>query len=76
MIDSPVFTLFKQLITFDKKIPQPVYIQVSQQIINAIQRRYLTKGTILPGTRNLSKILNVHRNTAVAIYDELASQGW
>jgi len=33
MIDSPVFTLFKQLITFDKKIPQPVYIQVSQQII-------------------------------------------
>ncbi|QOD60091.1 PLP-dependent aminotransferase family protein [Polaribacter haliotis] len=76
MIDSPVFALLKQLITFDKKIPQPVYIQVSQQIINAIQRRYLTKGTILPGTRNLSKLLEVHRNTAVAIYDELASQGW
>ncbi|QTE21772.1 PLP-dependent aminotransferase family protein [Polaribacter cellanae] len=76
MIDSPVFTLLKQLISFDKKTTQPLYIQVSQQIINAIQRRYLTKGTLLPGTRNLSKLLKIHRNTAVAIYDELASLGW
>ncbi|KGL62670.1 PLP-dependent aminotransferase family protein [Polaribacter sp. Hel1_85] len=76
MIDSPVNILFKQLIDFDKSIAQPVYIQVSQQIINAIQRRYLTKGTILPGTRILGQLLKVHRNTAVAIYEELASQGW
>ena len=76
MIDSPVIALFKQLIDFDKSIPQPVYIQVSQQIINAIQRRYLVKGTILPGTRILGKTLKIHRNTAVAIYEELASQGW
>ncbi|MCL7762288.1 PLP-dependent aminotransferase family protein [Polaribacter sp. Z014] len=76
MKDSPVNTLFKQLIDFDKSISQPVYIQVSQQIINAIQRGYVTKGTLLPGTRMLGEILKVHRNTAVAIYDELASQGW
>jgi len=76
MIDSPVNTLFKQLIDFDKSIPQPVYIQVSQQIINAIQRGYLSKGTLLPGTRVLGKLLKVHRNTAVAIYEELASQDW
>ncbi|AUC21408.1 GntR family transcriptional regulator [Polaribacter sejongensis] len=76
MIDSPVIALFKQLINFDKSIPQPVYIQVSQQIINAIQRRFLVKGTILPGTRILGQTLKIHRNTAVAIYEELASQGW
>ena len=76
MKDSPVNTLFKQLIDFDKNLPQPVYVQVSQQIINAIQRRYLTKGTLLPGTRVLALILKIHRNTAVAIYEELASQGW
>ena len=76
MIDSPVNILFKQLIDFDKSMSQPVFIQVSQQIINAIQRRYLAKGTLLPGTRVLGKILKVHRNTAVAIYEELASQGW
>jgi GntR family transcriptional regulator/MocR family aminotransferase len=76
MIDSPVNNLFKQLINFDKWIAKPIYIQVSQQIINAIQRGYLTKGTILPGTRVFAQLLKVHRNTAVAIYEELASQGW
>ncbi|MCG1034916.1 PLP-dependent aminotransferase family protein [Polaribacter sargassicola] len=76
MKDSPVGALFKQIIDFDKNQPQPVYIQVAQQIINAIQRNYLTKGTTLPGTRSLSQILKIHRNTAVAIYEELASQGW
>jgi GntR family transcriptional regulator/MocR family aminotransferase len=76
MIDSPDNTLFKQLINFDRSMSQPVYIQVSQKIVNAIQRQNLTKGTILPGTRVLAKLLKVHRNTAVAIYEELASQGW
>lgn len=76
MIDSPVNTLFKKLINLDKSKSQPLYLQVSGQIVNAIQRSYLTKGTILPGTRVLSQLLKVHRNTAVAIYEELASQGW
>ena len=76
MIDSPVNTLFKQLISLDKSKSQPQYLQASGQIINAIQRSYLTKGTMLPGTRVLSQLLKVHRNTAVAIYEELASQGW
>ena len=76
MSNSPVEYLLEQLITFDKKLTQPIYIQVSQQIINAIQRRYIRKGTILPGTRKFSNLLKIHRNTAVAIYEELASQGW
>ena len=76
MIDSPVNTLFKQLINIDRSVAQPVYIQVSQQIINTIQRRYINKGTRLPGTRMLGQLLKIHRNTAVAIYEELASQGW
>jgi GntR family transcriptional regulator/MocR family aminotransferase len=76
MIDSPVNILIKQLIGFDKNLSKPLYIQVSQQIINAIQRSYLTKGTRLPGTRVLGQLLKIHRNTAVAIYEELASQGW
>jgi GntR family transcriptional regulator/MocR family aminotransferase len=76
MLDSPVIALFKQLIYLDKSKSQSLYLQVSGQIVNAIQRRYLTKGTLLPGTRVLSELLKVHRNTAVAIYEELASQGW
>lgn len=76
MIDSPVNTLLKSLIHFDKSSASPVYIQISQQIINAIQRSYLAGGSLLPGTRIFSQLINVHRNTAVAVYDELASQGW
>jgi len=76
MKDSPDFDFFTKVILIDKKVSQPLYIQVSQQIINVIQRNYFSKGTMLPGTRLLSKLLKVHRNTAVAIYNELASQGW
>jgi GntR family transcriptional regulator/MocR family aminotransferase len=75
-MNSPVSDLLKQLVTYDKTIVQPVYIQVAQQLINAIQRGYLEKGSKLPGTRVISQLLNIHRNTAVAIYEELASQGW
>ncbi|QDO93391.1 PLP-dependent aminotransferase family protein [Formosa sediminum] len=75
-MNSPVETLLLKLIDFDKTRSKPVYIQVSEQIVNLIQRGYLIKGTLLPGTRGLSALLKVHRNTAVAIYDELAAQGW
>lgn len=76
MKDSPVNVLLKELIHFDKTSATSVYIQISQQIINAIQRRYLKEGSALPGTRIFSQLLNIHRNTAVAVYEELASQGW
>ncbi|EAQ99769.1 PLP-dependent aminotransferase family protein [Maribacter sp. HTCC2170] len=75
-MNSPVGNIIKQLVAFDKTLAQPVYIQVAQQVINAIQRGYLEKGSKLPGTRVLSQLLKIHRNTAVAIYEELASQGW
>lgn len=75
-MNSPVSTLLKQLIYFEKSSTTALYIQVAQQIINAIQRSYLIEGTRLPGTRIFSKLFNIHRNTAVAIYEELASQGW
>jgi len=75
-MNSPVEALLIKLIDFDKTKSKPLYIQVSEQIVNLIQRGYLIKGTLLPGTRVLSELLKVHRNTAVAIYDELAAQGW
>ncbi|MBD3725231.1 MAG: winged helix-turn-helix transcriptional regulator, partial [Flavobacteriaceae bacterium] len=75
-LDSPVVAVLKKIIRFEKKAENPVFIQISQQIINAIQRGIITKGTALPGTRILSQALHIHRNTVVAVYEELASQGW
>lgn len=76
MKDSPVNELLKTVIQVDSTNNTPMYIQMAQQIINAIQRGYLSTGTVLPGTRTFKTIFNIHRNTAVAVYDELASQGW
>ncbi|MDO7171083.1 PLP-dependent aminotransferase family protein [Mariniflexile sp. AS56] len=75
-MNSPVSQLLKQLIQLEKLNTTPVYIQAAQQIINAIQRGYLVEGTWLPGTRTFSQLFKINRNTVVAIYDELASQGW
>ena len=75
-MNSPVSELLKQLIHLEKSSSTAIYIQAAQQIINAIQRRYLTEGDWLPGTRTFSELFKINRNTVVAIYDELASQGW
>ena len=76
MLDSPVKDFLKENITVDKTVSKPLYLQASEQIAAVIQRGFINKGTALPGTRILSKLLKINRNTAVAIYEELASQGW
>ena len=53
MKDSPVNLLLKELIHFDKSSTTSVYIQISQQIINAIQRSYLKEGTALPDRKSV-----------------------
>ncbi len=75
-MSSPIEDNLKSLITFDKASSTSVYIQIAQQMVNAIQRGYLHEGIALPGTRKFGEILSINRNTAVAVYDELASQGW
>lgn len=75
-INSPVVNFLKNNIQFDKKAENAIYIQISEQISKAIQRGVLVNETALPGTRILSEILKINRNTAVAVYEELASQGW
>ena len=75
-MNSPDHSFLASFIKIDKQNTAPVYIQVAQQIINAIQRGILPSGTALPGSRPLSKLLHLHRNTVVAAFDELASQGW
>lgn len=75
-MDSPDTIPFQSFIQIDRKSNTAIYLQIVTQMINAIQRQYLYKGMKLPGTRVLSKILNVNRNTLVLVYEELASLGW
>lgn len=75
-MSSPVLSLFSSFVLIDRSSARPIYLQVSQQMINAIQRGYLLVGTKLPGTRALSDVLQVHRKTVIAVYNELDAQGW
>ncbi|ATN05264.1 GntR family transcriptional regulator [Chryseobacterium indologenes] len=75
-MDSPVKIPYESFIKIDRKSDTSIYLQIANQLINAIQRGFLPFGTKLPGTRTFSEMLEIHRNTAVAVYDELSAQGW
>ncbi len=67
---------YKTSIHFDRKSNRPLYLQLSNQIIQLIKNQTLAPNTKLPGSRTLAEQLNVHRKTIVACYDELLLQGW
>ncbi len=67
---------YKTSIQFDRKSNQPLYLQLSNQIIQFIKSQTLLPNTKLPGSRTLAVQLNVHRKTVVACYEELLLQGW
>jgi GntR family transcriptional regulator/MocR family aminotransferase len=75
-MSSPVQIPFKSLVTIDRLLDTPIYLQIVHQMINAMQRGVLTPGIQLPGSRALSQELSVHRKTIVAVYEELYAQGW
>jgi len=67
---------FEHLIHLDKDSKVSVYKQIANSIIHAIRNGVLKKGTHLPSSRDLAKLLNVHRKTIVASYTELNAQEW
>lgn len=75
-MSSPVKIPFKSIIQIDRTSGTAVYLQIAYQLINAIQRGVLVPGIQLPGSRMLSEILEVHRKTVIAAYEELDAQGW
>lgn len=75
-MNSPVIDSLSRLIVVDKFATQALYLQIAEQLVKAIQQGYLPNQTKLPGTRQLSLLLKVHRKTIIATYDELETQGW
>src|ERR1044071_3015858 len=67
---------YSTLIVPDKGAATPVYLQISNRLINLIREGVIKPGASLPGSREMSKLLNVHRKTVVAAYDELNAQDW
>ncbi|UIR57719.1 PLP-dependent aminotransferase family protein [Sphingobacterium sp. SRCM116780] len=75
-MSSPGQIPFNSFINLNRKDQTSIYVQLAQQIIQAIQRGFIPVGTKLPGSRQLAQALSIHRNTVVAAFQELEAQGW
>lgn len=67
---------YKTSFFLDRKSGSALYLQLSHQFIHYIKKGHLPSTTKLIGTRSLAELLNVHRKTIVACYEELELQGW
>lgn len=63
-------------IEINRNLDVAIHLQITNKIIEEIQRGRLLPGTVLPGTRILAKDLKVNRKTIIQAYDELIAQGW
>ena len=67
---------YTSLLSIDKSLATPVFVQLSNQLGQLIRVGTLSAGQRLPGTRQLAHLLAVNRQTIVAAYDEATAQGW
>ncbi|ATB32628.1 PLP-dependent aminotransferase family protein [Melittangium boletus] len=56
--------------------PTPLFVRIARALEGDIRRGRLPPGAPLPGSRTLAESLGVHRNTVLAAYRELETQGW
>jgi len=68
--------IIQNLVRIDKSLAEPVYLQIANGIAGIIQQGSLKPGTLLPSSRKLAEMYDVHRKTVVAAYDELQAMGW
>ncbi|PST81688.1 PLP-dependent aminotransferase family protein [Pedobacter yulinensis] len=67
---------FENLVRIDRGLRQPAYQQIASALQKHIRQGTIAPGLLLPGTREMARVLSVHRKTIIAAYDELAAQGW
>lgn len=63
-------------ISLNSNSEKSIYLQIADEIIEAIKTRKLVSGSALPGTRKLANLLNVNRNTVIEAIDVLIAEGW
>lgn len=63
-------------LTLDPDSQQPRFLQIAHSLSAGIRSGRLRPGDMLPSSRMLASTLGVHRNTVLAAYQELESEGW
>ncbi|SEO74710.1 MocR-like pyridoxine biosynthesis transcription factor PdxR [Acinetobacter sp. yr461] len=60
----------------DEREEKTVFLKLTNLISQEILSGRLVQGTMLPGSRSLTKELGINRKTVQAVYEELEAQGW
>jgi GntR family transcriptional regulator / MocR family aminotransferase len=68
--------IIQNMVRIDKRLAEPVYLQLSNGIASIIQQGHLKPGTALPSSRKLAEFFEIHRKTVIAAFDELQAMGW
>src|SRR5687768_10032731 len=75
-MSSPQMLPWQTIIRIEKNGHIPVYLQIANTIIQEMKMGRIGPGIKMPGTRQMSQLLTVHRKTVVRAYEELDAQGW
>ncbi len=67
---------WKSVIKIKHPCSVPLYLQIANSIAAEIKESRVHPGARLPGSRAMSDLLEVHRKTVVAAYEDLEAQGW
>ena len=67
---------YKSLIQINRNTTTPLFLQLSNQLVQLIQNGQLLSGSKLPSSRALAEICQLNRNTINKSYQELESLGW
>lgn len=73
---KPIKGALLEMVSLDRKLSEPMYLQLDAQIRAAVLSGTLVKGDRLPATRQLAKDLGVSRITIQLTYDQLVAEGF
>ena len=67
---------YKVLLKTTRNSATPLYLQIANRLVDLIREGLIKPGTPLPSSREMAAILQIHRKTVVAAYEELNTQDW
>lgn len=73
---EPTMTSWDLQLAIESASEEPLFLQIARSIADGVAVGRFRAGDPIPGSRTLSRTLGVHRNTVLAAYRELESEGW
>lgn len=67
---------WRPLLKLDGAQSQASYRKIIEGLVSAIVEGRLRPGTLLPGTREMARLLDVNRKTVILAYEEAVTKGW